>query len=75
MSGNIVGQHVTTVPRVRANRTKPELPIAEKLGIPKGDRGNLTRYQKDALQDLESYINSGQYRTNPIYNSETKQFE
>jgi hypothetical protein len=36
--------------------------IAERLGIPKGDRGNLTRFQKEALEDLEYFNNTDNYR-------------
>lgn len=42
------------------------IPFAERLGIPKADRNNLNKFQKDALFDLEQYINSGQYRQIPI---------
>lgn len=37
---------------------------AEKLGIPKGERGMLTADQTAAIEDLFNYINSGQYRQN-----------
>lgn len=36
--------------------------MAERLGIPKGDRGNLTRFQKEALEDLEYFNNTDNYR-------------
>lgn len=42
-----------------------KMTIAEKLGIPKGDRGNLNRFQKEALDDLSQYVESGQYRQIP----------
>lgn len=38
------------------------LSFAERMGIPKGDRGNLSVDQKQALEDLEQYMTSGQYR-------------
>lgn len=42
-----------------------KITIAEKLGIPKRDRGNLNRFQKEALDDLSQYVESGQYRQIP----------
>lgn len=46
---------------------KPNSPIsfAERLGIPKGERNNFNRFQREGLDDLEQYVNSGQYRQNP----------
>ena len=35
---------------------------AERLGIPKGERGMLTDNERQALEDLSQYRNSGQYR-------------
>lgn len=35
---------------------------AERVGIPKGERGMLTDNEKQALEDLSQYRNSGQYR-------------
>ena len=48
-----------------------KISLAERMGIPKGDRGNLNQFQKNALEDLEQYINSGQYRQLPTINMET----
>ena len=39
-----------------------KLSEAERLGIPKGDRGNLSQDQLDALEDLTSYMQSGRYK-------------
>lgn len=47
------------------------LTFAERLGIPKGERNNLNKFSKDALFDLESYINSGQYRQMPVIDIQT----
>lgn len=47
------------------------LSFAERLGIPKGERNNLNKFQKDALFDLEQYINSGQNRQTLYINPET----
>lgn len=44
------------------NTRSSKLTEAERLGIPKGDRGNLTEAQKQAIEDLEQYVNSGQFR-------------
>lgn len=38
------------------------LSFAKRMGIPKGDRDNLSVDQKQALEDLEQYMTSGQYR-------------
>ena len=46
-------------------RKPSRISFAERLGIPKGDRGNLNQFQKDALEDLEYYIKQGQYRQSP----------
>lgn len=35
---------------------------SERLGLSKGDRGNLSLNQKQAIEDLVQYRNSGQYR-------------
>lgn len=35
---------------------------AEKLGIPKGDRGNLSASQQEAVRDLYHYITNGKFR-------------
>lgn len=40
---------------------------AERLGIPKGERGNLTYKQRDALSDLYQYIHSSRHRRIPFY--------
>lgn len=45
---------------------------AERMGIPKSERNNFNRFQKDALEDLENYINSGQYRQTLYINPETR---
>ena len=42
----------------RPELTKIQLSKAERLGIPKGDRGNLSQDQLDALEDLTSYMQS-----------------
>lgn len=39
-----------------------QLSIAERMGIPKGDRGNLTQDQLEGLEDLMHYNTSGKYR-------------
>ena len=52
-------------------RRPSRISLAERMGIPKGDRGNLNIFQKQGLQDLEQYINSGQYRQLPTINMET----
>lgn len=39
-----------------------KLSASEWLGIPKGDRGNLSQDQLDALEDLASYMQSGRYK-------------
>lgn len=46
----------------RPKLTKIQLSEAERLGIPKGDRGNLSQDQLDALEDLTSYMQSGRYK-------------
>ena len=46
----------------RPELTKIQLSEAERLGIPKGDRGNLSQDQLDALEDLTSYMQSGRYK-------------
>ena len=46
----------------RPELTKIQLSEAERLGIPKGDRGNLSQDQLDALEDLASYMQSGRYK-------------
>lgn len=46
-------------------RKPSRISFAERLGIPKGDRGNLNQFQKDALEDLQYYIKQGQYRQSP----------
>lgn len=38
--------------------TRKPLSFAERMGIPKGDRGNLSIDQKQALEDLEQYMTS-----------------
>ena len=43
-------------------RKPAKITEAERLGIPKGDRGNLSLNQKQAIEDLAQYKNSGQYR-------------
>lgn len=43
-------------------RKPTKITEAERLGIPKGDRGNLSLNQKQAIEDLAQYKNSGQYR-------------
>ena len=42
----------------RPELTKIQLSKAERLGIPKGDRGNLSQDQLNALEDLTSYMQS-----------------
>ena len=42
----------------RPELTKIQLSEAERLGIPKGDRGNLSQDQLNALEDLTSYMQS-----------------
>ena len=46
----------------RPELTKIQLSEGERLGIPKGDRGNLSQDQLDALEDLTSYMQSGRYK-------------
>lgn len=45
-------------------RHRPNLSIAERFGMPKAERGNLTQDQTEALQDLYQYISNGRYRQN-----------
>ena len=52
-------------------RKPSRISFAERVGVSKSDRGNLNQFQKDALEDLEQYINSGQYRQLPTINMET----
>ena len=44
-----------------------KIDLATKLGLTKHERTNLDRFQKEALEDLEQYVNSGQYRQYPIF--------
>ena len=39
-----------------------KLTEAERLGIPRGDRGNLTQAQQQAIEDFAQYRTNGQYR-------------
>ena len=39
-----------------------KLTLAERMGIPKGDRANLTVDQLEGLEDLMRYNTSGKYR-------------
>lgn len=63
----LVNQNVTAsfkperLKRIIVPGSRP-ISIAERLGIPKGDRGNLTRFQKEALEDLEYFNNTDNYR-------------
>lgn len=50
------------------------LSFAERMGIPKGDRGNLSVDQKQALEDLEQYMISGQYRQTLRVDPKTGEF-
>lgn len=45
---------------------------AERLGIPRGDRGNLNRFQREAIEDLHQYRISGQNRQTPFLNADGK---
>ena len=47
---------------VRADDRLYELPLAERMGIPKGDRANLTQDQLEGLEDLMHYNTNGKYR-------------
>lgn len=51
-------------------RSPKVISMTERLGLPKGVRGNLTRIQKEALEDLEWYIENGQYRQHPKWNGQ-----
>ena len=46
-------------------REPAKISEAERLGIPKGDRGNLSRFQKEALEDLAAYRNKWIYQQHP----------
>jgi hypothetical protein len=39
-----------------------KLTLAERMGIPKGDRANLTQDQLEGLEDLMHYNTNGKYR-------------
>lgn len=52
-------------------RPQSKISLAEKIGLNKHDRTNLNKFQKEALEDLEQYVNSGQYRQLPTINMET----
>lgn len=62
--------YISTVPQTNSVRKtslklleRPsKLTETERLGIPKGDRGNLNQSQLQAIEDLAQYRNSGQYR-------------
>lgn len=41
---------------------EPKLHIREKLGLSKGRYGSLNRFQKEALDDLEYFNNTDNYR-------------
>ena len=44
-----------------------KLTEAERLGIPKGDRNNLSESQQEAIRDLYHYITNGKFRQNFLY--------
>lgn len=48
-----------------------KLTLAERLGIPKGDRANLTQDQLEGLEDLMHYNTNGKYRWHLTYNDKT----
>lgn len=50
---------------------KSKLTMAERLGIPKGDRGNLSRAQKEAISDLEHMFTKG-YAQKPMLDADGK---
>ena len=56
---------VKTTTAVKVN-TRP-LSMSERLGIPKGDRGNLSQEQLEALQDVESYLTRGRHFDKFVY--------
>lgn len=45
-----------------------KLSLRELLGLSKGAYGSLNKFQKQALEDYEQYINSGQFRNKFLYN-------
>lgn len=47
---------------------------AERLGIPKGDRGNLSESQQEAVRDLHHYITDGKFKQRFLFDAETNQF-
>lgn len=57
-------------------RPTPSRPITleEKLGIPKGERSNLSQDQTEALEDLLHYQQSGRHKKYFLYNPETENF-
>ena len=63
------GQPVKTKRAIIQPNSRP-ISLAERLGLPRGDRGNLTRAQKEALEDLDQYITSGQYRQYPYMSND-----
>lgn len=48
-----------------------ELTLAERMGIPKRDRANLTQDQLEGLEDLMHYNTNGKYRWRLNYNDKT----
>lgn len=61
------GQIVDIINELRPSK----LTLAERMGIPKGDRGNLTVDQLEGLEDLMHYNTSGKYRWRLNYNDKT----
>lgn len=61
------GQIVDIINELRPSK----LTLAERMGIPKGDRANLTQDQLDGLLDLQNYLQSGRYRWRLNYNDKT----
>ena len=52
-------------------KSPKSLTLAERMGIPKGDRTNLTQDQLEGLEDLQNYLQSGRYRWRLNYNDKT----
>lgn len=52
-----------------------KLSFRERMGLSKGSYNDLDKYQKDALNDLESFYTNGQYRNKFVYNPNTDKFE
>lgn len=51
-----------------------KISAAERLGIPKGDRGNLSASQQEAVRDLHHYITDGKFKQRFLFDAETNQF-